>query len=167
MDTEHRESLSQGLSQELIDGLRECFLAILREKGRGEEEGNGKITVADLGEVLQAMGQKPSDDDLFFLLCEVDDGAMSGELSFAEFLQIIATQKERAVHGDASAHDMLDAYVACGGNPDGGGNVDASTLIRIVKNDFGLTINIEELIHAVDADGSGEIEFEEFESLLS
>ena len=35
------------------------------------------------------------------------------------------------------------------------------------KHDFGLTIDIEELIRAIDTDGSGEIEFEEFKTLLS
>ena len=34
-------------------------------------------------------------------------------------------------------------------------------LIKIIKHDFGLTIDIEELIRAIDTDGSGEIEFEE------
>ncbi len=39
--------------------------------------------------------------------------------------------------------------------------------MKIIKQDFGLTIDIEELIDAVDADGSGEIEYEEFKNLLS
>ena len=39
--------------------------------------------------------------------------------------------------------------------------------MRIIKQDFGLTIDIEELIDTVDSDGSGEIEFDEFKTLLS
>jgi EF hand len=39
--------------------------------------------------------------------------------------------------------------------------------VKIIKVDFGLTIDIEELINKIDADGSGEIEFEEFKTLLS
>lgn len=38
---------------------------------------------------------------------------------------------------------------------------------QIIKHDFGLTIDIEELINKIDTDGSGEIEFEEFKRLLS
>lgn len=41
------------------------------------------------------------------------------------------------------------------------------TLVHIVKEEFGLPIDIEELINRIDADGSGEIEFDEFEELLS
>lgn len=40
-------------------------------------------------------------------------------------------------------------------------------MVKIIKHDFGLTINIEDLINKIDSDGSGEIEFTEFKSLLS
>ena len=80
--------------------------------------------------------------------------------------QVIETQKERAAQFDDES-DLIDAYVACGGNADKSGCVSADMLIKIIKHDFGLTIDIEELIRAIDTDGSGEIEFEEFKTLLS
>lgn len=116
-----------GLSQEMIDGLRECFLAILREKG--DDDRDGKIDVFDLGKVLEAMGQKPSVDDLYQMVSEVDDQRITGLITFTQFLQIIEIQKKRS-SVEGTSGDMLDAYVACGGDADGGGNVDASTLIR-------------------------------------
>lgn len=39
--------------------------------------------------------------------------------------------------------------------------------VEIIKYDFGLTIDIEDLIHKIDTDDSGEIEFDEFSVLLS
>jgi Ca2+-binding EF-hand superfamily protein len=63
--------------------------------------------------------------------------------------------------------DMIDAFIACGGNPDKGGHVKKETLVKIIKHDFGLTIDIEELINKIDTDGSGEIEYGEFKTLLS
>ena len=59
------------------------------------------------------------------------------------------------------------AYVACGGNADKTGHVDRRTITRIIKDDFGLDIDIEKLIDGVDTDGSGEMEYDEFELLLS
>ena len=53
-----------------------------------------------------------------------------------------------------------------GGQPDGEGCIDAGTLIRTIKEEFEMTIDIEKLIEEVDEDGSGEIEFDEFKSLL-
>jgi hypothetical protein len=70
--------------------------------------------------------------------------------------QVIETQKERAAQFDDES-DLIDAYVACGGNADKSGCVSADMLIKIIKHDFGLTIDIEELIRAIDTDGSGEV----------
>ena len=53
-----------------------------------------------------------------------------------------------------------------GGEPDGGGCIDADALIHTIKNEFEMTIDIEALIQEVDEDGSGEIEFDEFKELL-
>ena len=61
----------------------------------------------------------------------------------------------------------MDAYVAMGGDEDGGGYIDAKRLIRIIKEDFEMTIDIEKLIQDIDEDGSGEIEYDEFRNLLS
>ena len=54
-----------------------------------------------------------------------------------------------------------------GGDEDGGGCVDAEKLISTIKEEFGMTIDIEALIEQIDEDGSGEIEFDEFRALLS
>ena len=67
----------------------------------------------------------------------------------------------------ACSRSAVDAYVACGGEVDKSGHVKKSTLVKIIKQDFGLTIDIEELIAKIDIDQSGEIEFEEFKDLLS
>jgi hypothetical protein len=61
----------------------------------------------------------------------------------------------------------VDAYVACGGAADKSGHVERETLVKIIKEDFGLTIDIEKLIDDIDEDGSGEIEYGEFRQLLS
>ena len=38
--------------------------------------------------------------------------------------------------------------------------------MRIIKEEFDLPIDIEELIRSVDDSGNGEIEYEEFEKML-
>jgi Ca2+-binding EF-hand superfamily protein len=57
--------------------------------------------------------------------------------------------------------------VACGGNADKSGNVHRETLVKIIKHDFSLTIDIEALIDEIDTDGSGQIEYDEFKVLMS
>lgn len=54
-----------------------------------------------------------------------------------------------------------------GGQANGEGYIDAEKLIRIIKNEFEMTIDIEKLINDIDEDGSGKIEYDEFRNLLS
>ena len=89
----------------------------------------------------------------------------TGQLTFFQFKQMIKTKREDE-RGSSDA-DLLDAYVAMGGDTDGGGCVDADMLINTIKNEFEMTIDIEALIQEVDEDGSGEIEFDEFKELLA
>ena len=56
---------------------------------------------------------------------------------------------------------MIDAFVAFGGLPHKKGCAKRDTLLKIIKHDFVLTIDIEELINKIDSNGSREIEFEE------
>ena len=136
------------LSQEEIDGCREAFNAFDKDRSH-------TIDVWELRQVLEAMGQKPTEEELFQMISEVDED-MSGSIDFAEFLKVIENQKERAENFDNES-DMIDAFVACGGNPDKSGCVVASTLVKIIKQDFGLTIDIEELINEIDRDMSGQV----------
>ena len=91
---------------------------------------------------------------------------MSGSIDFGEFLKIVEFQKMRAEQMN-DENDLIDAFTACGGNPDKSGCVKRETLVKIIKKDFGLAIDVEELIDKIDTDHSGEIEFDEFKVLLS
>jgi Ca2+-binding EF-hand superfamily protein len=70
-------------------------------------------------------------------IAEVDVDA-NGVVDFAEFVRVLQAQKERAA-ALGSESDMVDAFIACGGQPDKSGFVERDRLVRIVKEDFGLT----------------------------
>lgn len=146
------------LTQEEIDGCREAF-------GTFDKERTGFIDVWQLRQVLEAMGQKPTEEELFTMVSEVDH-EMSGRIEFGDFLKVIERQKEKAAKYDDES-DMIDAFVACGGNHDKTGVVQRETLTKIIKVDFGLTIDIDSLLEALDKDGSGQITYEDFRGLLS
>jgi EF-hand domain pair len=69
------------LTQEEIDGCRDAFLAFDKDR-------SGTIDVWELRQVLEAMGQKPTEEELFQMISEVDDN-MSGSIDFAEFLKVL------------------------------------------------------------------------------
>ena len=147
------------LNQEEIDACREAFLSFDKDR-------SGTIDVWELRQVLEAMGQCPSEEELFQMVAEVDEN-LSGSIDFSEFLRVIENQKAR-INSFDDENDLIDTFVACGGNSDKTGYVQRETLIKIIKYDFGLTIDIEDLLNRIKLDSAHEgIDFDEFKILLS
>lgn len=59
-------------------------------------------------------------------------------------------QHKKALKKSDNDQDTLDAYTAIGGPADRSGHIDEKVLIKIIKEEFELPINIEELIKSVD-----------------
>ena len=64
-----------------------------------------------------------------------------------------------------AGREVIDAFIALGGNADKTGNVQADKLRGIIK-EFGLTIDIDRLIREVDTDHSGLIDYQEFAVMM-
>ncbi len=94
----------------------------------------------------------------------VSDPENTGKIQFAQFKNLINDKREN--ERGSSEQDLLDAFVAMGGEPDGDGAINADKLIKTIKEEFEMTIDIEKLIKEIDEDGSGQIEFGEFTQLL-
>lgn len=64
-----------------------------------DPDGDGSITVEELGQVIRSLGQNPSEADLQDMINEVDvDG--NGDIDFDEFLTLIATKMEAVEEED-------------------------------------------------------------------
>ena len=145
------------LTQADIDKCREAF-------ERFDKDGSGSIDAWELKETLKAMGQNPTEEEVFQMLAQVDDDG-SGTIDFPEFLKVIEQQKE-AMEAQGDETDVQAAWVAMGGEPDKSGEVDVEKLRRTIKA-FELTIDIDKLIVETDTDGSGFIDYEEFKAMFS
>ena len=130
------------------------------------EGNNGSMIRTDkLKEFLEYCEFKMDDRDVYKIVSDLDP-SQTGQLDGVALKQLMIEREiEKNVGQDET--ELLDAYVAMGGEPDGGGCVDATMLIKTIKEDFQMTIDIEKLIEEIDEDGSGEIEFEEFKALLA
>ena len=122
------------------------------------------MATQDLKQALETLGERVSDTQVFRMISDADPNN-SGVLNFNQFKDMVLIKRENE-RGSSDA-DLLDAFVAMGGDEDGGGCVDADVLIKTIKEQFEMTIDIEALIKEVDEDGSGEIEFDEFKELLA
>ena len=123
----------------------------------------GNMETSDLKNALEHLGEKVTEDEVFLMISNADP-ANTGQLQYAQFKQLVAEKRES--EGGSTEEELLEAFVAMGGQPDGDGFIDADKLIHTIKNEFEMTIDIENLILEIDEDGSGEIEFDEFKELL-
>jgi len=61
----------------------------------------------------------------------------------------------------------VDAWVALGGEADKSGLLDVDKLIKIVKDDFAMTIDIAKLVKELDTNQDGKVDYSEFAVLFS
>uniref|UniRef100_A0A7S0I9G7 EF-hand domain-containing protein n=1 Tax=Micromonas pusilla TaxID=38833 RepID=A0A7S0I9G7_MICPS len=144
------------LSQEEIDGCREAF-------NKFDKDGSGTIDALELKATLNAMGQNPTEEEIFQMISQVDDDN-SGEIEFAEFIKVIENQKTTAAKANDET-DTIDAFIALGGQPNKTGEISTDKLKEVIK-DFGLTIDIEKLISETDTDRSGKVDYSEFKNMM-
>mmetsp|Transcript_28858 Transcript_28858/g.81287 ORF Transcript_28858/g.81287 Transcript_28858/m.81287 type:complete len:154 (+) Transcript_28858:155-616(+) len=128
-----------------------------------DRDGSGTIDSKELKQVLNALGQNPSDEDIFNMIREVDEDE-SGEIELEEFLIVVSKAKETVSNSDDT--DILAAFVAMGGSEDGSGEVSVDKLLSTVK-EFELAIDLAHMLQEVDKDRSGRIDYSEFRLLLS
>ena len=158
LDLEGRGRLTeQGLTNEEDLKCTKAFEAF-------DKDGSGFIDAEEMQAVLEMMGQKQPETTIYHMIQQASP-TLDCTISLAQFKQVIGEQKK--FQGASQAEDTLDAFVSLGGDQDGSGYIDAQQLIDIIKNDFQMTIDIEQLIKEIDDDGSGQIEFDEFLQLLT
>ncbi|KAF4663579.1 hypothetical protein FOL47_005673, partial [Perkinsus chesapeaki] len=143
--------------EKYIEKCREAFNTF-------DADGSGTIDTQEMKLLLEAIGENPTEEELFRFMADVDEDG-TGEIEFAEFLR--AFEKQRGGQNEIEDEaDTLDAFVALGGNRDRSGFIDKDKLIKVVKEEFGMTIKIDRLVEELDRDRDGKINFTEFASLF-
>ncbi len=135
------------------------------------DHGQSGVRLADLKGVLAHMGCAVAEADVFEMCleaeCEEAAGGGGGLVPLREFMRLLAKRKEKLLH-PVSEEDLAMAFSACGGDPtDEESFVSRDILVGLIKDSFGLSIDIEKMIEEIDEDGSGQIEFGEFVQLLT
>ena len=100
-----------------------------------DPEGNGGQVKSDvIRDLLESIDIKISEQEMYKIVADIDPG-QTGYIEVSAFKNcIVEKEMQRLLGSDES--ELLDAYVAMGGEPDGGGCVDASKLIRTIKEEF-------------------------------
>merc|ERR1711953_3428 len=121
----------------------------------------GSCTSAQVGPILRTFGQNPAEAEIQDMVNQVDkDG--SGMIDFPEFLMMMANKADYE-----NAEDQIrEAFQVFGGNGDGYIN---RLELAVVMQNLGEKLEIEEIqtmIDEADLDGDGQINYEEFYTMM-
>ncbi|GFR53023.1 hypothetical protein Agub_g15715 [Astrephomene gubernaculifera] len=129
-----------------------------------DKDASGTIDTKDLRTALSALGQNPSEEEMFVMISQVDEDG-SRCIEFSEFVRVIQFNKALSAR-DADEQETLDAFVALGGNADRTGKISMDKLKSICE-EFELTLSVDRLVKDADRDFNGFLTYDEFRVLLS
>lgn len=142
-------SVADQLTEEQIKELRQSFAIF-------DKDGDDAISAKDLGTVMRALGQNPSEGELQDMINEVDlDG--SGTIYFSEFVTLNAHRELKDVD---SEEEIREAFRVI--DKDGNGFLSAEELHNVMTN-LGEKMTMEEvdeMVSDADTDGDGKINYE-------
>lgn len=146
--------MTEKLTEEQIAEYREVFSLF-------DKIGDGTITAQYIGTVMRSFGANPTEGELKEMVNEVDvDGI--GKIDFADFLTMMAktvkyTDSEEEIR---EAFRTIDKY--------GNGFISAAELRHVMTN-LGEKLSeeeVDEMIKEADPDSDGQINYEEFVTML-
>merc|ERR1712001_231497 len=143
-----------GLAQDEIKCLKVCFDLFDTKKV-------DFLSADDLGEIMRAMGFRPTEEELQELLLEIDEDG-SGEIEFAEFCQLCATYLVEDPDMETMKRELKDAFRIY--DKEGLGYITTETLRGLIGELLApLTEEeLEGILEELDEDGSGSMDFDEF-----
>merc|ERR1712226_598865 len=119
------------------------------------------LSADDLGEIMRAMGFRPTEEELKDLLAEIDEDG-SGEIEFGEFCQLCATFLVEDPDIETMKRELKDAFRIY--DKEGLGYITTETLRGLI-GELLAPLTDEELdgiLEELDEDGSGSMDFDEF-----
>merc|ERR1712179_687469 len=143
-----------GLAVDEIKCLKTCFDLFDTKKV-------DFLSADDLGEIMRAMGFRPTEEELKDLLAEIDEDG-SGEIEFAEFCRLCATFLVEDPDMETMKRELKDAFGIY--DKEGLGYITTETLRGLI-GELLAPLSDEELegiLEELDEDGSGSMDFDEF-----
>jgi len=124
-----------------------------------DQDGSGNVSTEEMRRVLHYMGFNPS-EEMFVSLVKAVDTDGSGEIDVGEFLTAMRIYTEMQCEQFRAVFNKFDM--------DGSGEIDTTELFGCIKQLgwYPTKASIEEAVAHVDKDGTGEINFDEFFTLM-
>jgi calcium-dependent protein kinase len=122
--------------------------------------GDGKLSKEEIQNgYLQFFGRSLNDQEVDEMFAKVD-ADNSGEIDYSEF--VVATMNEKNLLSNNKLQTAFKMF-----DKDGGGSISTDEIKQVLS--FGQNLDekvVNEIIKQVDANGDGEISFEEFAEMM-
>ncbi|XP_052176156.1 probable calcium-binding protein CML27 [Diospyros lotus] len=129
---------------------------------RFDANGDGKISVTELVQVMDALGSNTSESEVKRMMEEIDTDR-DGFINLDEF----ASFCKSAGHGDDGVRELKEAFELYDQNKNG---LISATELHQILNRLGEKCSVQDctrMIQTVDSDGDGHVSFEEFKKMMS
>ncbi|OAY46537.1 probable calcium-binding protein CML27 [Manihot esculenta] len=126
-----------------------------------DTNGDGRISVDELGGVLQSMGSACTSAEIERIMEDVDTDK-DGFISLEEFAQLFKSSS-----GAAADSELKEAFDLYDQNKNG---LISSAELHQVLNRLGMSCSLDDcvrMISNVDADGDGSVNFQEFQKMMA
>ncbi|ELU10987.1 hypothetical protein CAPTEDRAFT_224462 [Capitella teleta] len=145
------------LKEDQLEEFRQAFNMF-------DKDGDGAISCQELGIVMRSLGINPDQTELQDMIQEHDtDG--SGQIEFPEFCEMMC----KHLDGDPKDQDEVYREAFKTFDRDGSGRISAEELRQVMRNlGENLTADeVEQMIKEADIDEDGEINYQEFVTMMS
>ncbi|CAG9865191.1 unnamed protein product [Phyllotreta striolata] len=139
--------MSEDISEELVVEFKEAFALF-------DEDGDGLIDTSELGTIMRALGQNPTESELEDMIKEIN----TGKINFPIFLKIMAVK----LKSTDNSEELREAFRVF--DKDGNGFILASEL-RYVMTHMGEKLSedeVNDMLRETEIDRDGCINYEKF-----
>mmetsp|Transcript_35631 Transcript_35631/g.63662 ORF Transcript_35631/g.63662 Transcript_35631/m.63662 type:complete len:187 (-) Transcript_35631:346-906(-) len=148
-----KKTMTDKLTKQQLRDFKETFALF-------DKDGDGTVTVHELGTVMRTLGQTPTQDELKDMIKEVDHDR-SGSIDFEEFVKLMC-MRVAGIEADVKyAFDTFDVKKD--------GKITAEGLHAAFQS-LHETISMEDcikMIQTVDTGGQGYVNYDQFRKMLN
>lgn len=140
--------------QDQIAACKECFMLF-------DKDGNGKINVSELGTMVRALGQMPTEAEVQSLIKNV---VRDNKFTLTD---LVAVMKKLDMERRDVDNELRDSFRVF--DRDGSGYISAAELRHVMTN-LGEKLTdseIDEMINEIDVDGDGQVNYEDVVALIN
>mmetsp|Transcript_156715 Transcript_156715/g.503012 ORF Transcript_156715/g.503012 Transcript_156715/m.503012 type:complete len:149 (+) Transcript_156715:101-547(+) len=125
-----------------------------------DEDNDHRLSMRELGTLLNSLGQNPTEEDLTSMMAAVD--AEESKIDFSDFLSLMA----RKLKDTDTDEELIEAFKVFDRDQDG--FISAGELRDSMTHlGEGLShLEVDEMIKEADLDGDGQINYDEFVKMM-